>query len=105
MFLMHLISGKKQEQRRYKQLKKIINSKIVEKTKKAHKCFGCGREFAAGSSMESYAMRINGVMTRKYFCVSCHKILNTKREELIEKMEYGSLLMQALLIEGKRGNK
>lgn len=105
MSLMRLISGKKQEERRYNQLKKIINSKIVEKTKKPHKCYGCGREFAAGSSMESCAMRINGIMTRKYFCVSCHRILNTKREEFIEKMEYGSLLRQALLLEGKRDNK
>lgn len=84
-------------------MKKIINSKIVAKTKKAHKCYGCGREFSVGSSMESCAMRINGVMTRKYFCISCHRILNTKREEFINKMEYGSLLRQALLLEGKRG--
>ena len=55
--------------------------------------------------MESCAMRINGIMTRKYFCVSCHRILNTKREEFIEKMEYGSLLRQALLLEGERGNR
>lgn len=81
--------------------KQIISSNIVN-IRSEQNCYGCGRKFPKGSSMESMACKINNHMCRKYFCTSCHKIMNKKPRDYFDKMSYGELLLNALLIEGKR---
>lgn len=62
-------------------MSRLISYKIV-KTRKPHFCFGCAREFPAGTSME-YDTVVDGEIFNIYICSTCQEIINH--------MEYGDL--------------
>ena len=53
----------------------IIGSKIV-KTRKPHKCWGCCKEFSAGTRMEVVVSVDGGHMIRAYWCEECKRVSN-----------------------------
>ena len=77
--------------------RKILNQKFV-KTNVDHKCFGCGRHFFKGTVMNSASCKLNGTISRKYFCEACHHEMSAKNLT-IDKFWYGDLLKSALLYE------
>ena len=83
-------------------VKKIINEKIVT-IRERHKCYGCGRDFDKGTTMNSASCKINGIMTRKHFCEGCHHTMTIKNIG-IDKFCYGDLLRDALSYEKNKLN-
>lgn len=57
-------------------MSKIIASKYV-KTRKAHKCFGCAREFPAGSILKREAVEYDGTVFTAYMCPTCEDYLDS----------------------------
>ena len=82
--------------------RKILNSKVVT-TRDDHFCYGCGRKFVRGASMSSASCRINGTISRKYFCESCQHTI-TKNALDISDFYYGELLLKSLAYEKSKGN-
>lgn len=84
--------------------RKIVREKIVT-TKKDHKCHGCGRFFAKGSTMNSAVCKFNKrSISRKYFCESCHHTMVTKNIT-VDSFWYGDLLCEAIKYEKFKRNK
>ena len=57
-----------------------IRSKDV-KTRKAHHCWGCGREFPAGSQLEANVCVDDGKASTSYWCPVCIAIIGGDWEE------------------------
>lgn len=80
--------------------KKIISEQIVT-TRNDHKCYGCGRNFTKGSSMNSAVCKINGNVSRRYFCEACHHTMVTTNKT-IDQFCYGDLLRESLTYEKQK---
>lgn len=70
----------------------ILSSKLV-KTRKPHKCTGCGRTFPAESSMFRVATADSGTAFTDYVCTTCSIVMH---ENDIEDYGEGDLLEYAL---------
>ena len=82
--------------------RKILNSKVVT-TRDDHFCYGGGRKFVRGASMSSASCRINGTISRKYFCESCQHTI-TKNALDISDFYYGELLLKSITYEKSKDN-
>ena len=51
-----------------------LRSKVVT-TRKAHRCFGCGEEWPAGSQMHAEVTRGDGRVYTLYLCDECHAVV------------------------------
>ena len=79
-----------------------LTQKLV-KTRKPHTCFGCGRRYPAGSTMEFAAIADGGTVNNSYLCETCVQVVN----EISSKsgyFEYGfsELREFALFLESER---
>ena len=45
------------------------------KTRKSHKCWGCGKEYPAGSQMISAAYADEGTVSGGYWCETCQEYM------------------------------
>ena len=81
----------------------VISNRIVT-TRQPHKCYGCGRGFAKGTIMDSKVVKFNGIVSRKYFCESCHHEMITKNIT-VDKFWYGELLRDALRYEKSKKHR
>lgn len=82
-------------------MRKIINEQIV-KVRKEQPCYGCGRKFSSGSSMNSCFASINKIPKRIYFCKSCNHVMMKYNLDLPD-FWYGELFKDALEYEKKQG--
>ena len=53
----------------------ILLQKYVT-TRKPHECWGCGRKFQKGSSLQYVKAVDNGVISGVYWCEVCQHVLN-----------------------------
>lgn len=77
-------------------MSKVIGQKIV-KTRKDHVCFGCGRNFPSGTSMERSCV-IDGSLWTCYLCPTCQEITSLMKYE--DEYGFGDLREYALDKEG-----
>lgn len=79
----------------------VIGRRII-KTRKPHICFGCGREFPSGSTMERSCV-VDGTLWTCYLCATCQVVSS----ELSWGDEYGfgDLRERALEIEALKGGE
>lgn len=70
----------------------VLGRKIVL-TRKPHICFGCGREFPKGTSMEKGCVVDGGAWTC-YLCQTCIDIVSKMRYD--DEFGYGDLREEAL---------
>ena len=69
-----------------------LTSKIV-KTRKPHKCWGCAKEYPAGTKMKYCESVDQGEFTNTYWCDSCEKIRGKLESwEQSEGFAFGELL-------------
>lgn len=78
-----------------------LNPHMV-KTRKSHVCFGCGREFPAGTKMERSGVADGGVWTC-YLCETCLSI--TQKMKYGDEFGHGDLREEALEIEAVLGGE
>ena len=69
------------------------------KTRKAHRCFGCGRSFPPGTEMEVTAVAEDGFVWSCYLCDTCREVARNLDPD--ESFGPGDLLEDALELEGK----
>ena len=76
----------------------VLSIKEV-KTRKSHRCYGCGRSFPPGTVMEVSAVAEDGTVWCCYMCNTCREI--EKSLDPDESFGWGDLLQDALELEGK----
>ena len=68
-----------------------LTLKIV-KTRKPHKCWGCGKEYPAGTRMKYSVTVDQGDFNSSYWCDSCEEILSKlKSLEYEDGLAFGEL--------------
>ena len=73
------------------------------KTRKAHRCFGCGRLFPKGAIMEFSVFADNGTLNNCYLCQTCLDVLDERRD--ISEFCFGELMEDALELEREKGEE
>ena len=80
-------------------MSEVISTKVV-KTRKPHVCFGCGREFPAGTEMrKDFVVDVKAFSC--YLCETCEKI--TYKMDYDDEFGYGELREEALELERLEG--
>jgi hypothetical protein len=59
----------------------VIAQKIV-KTRKEHRCWGCGTSYPAGTEMEHIVSVVEDTFGRAYYCKICVKVMEEHRKEI-----------------------
>ena len=78
-------------------MSEILSSKIV-KTRTAHNCFGCAREFPIGTKMLKEGVLDSNKVFSCYLCETCQTIVGNMRYN--DEFGYGDLKEEALETEG-----
>ena len=65
----------------------IISSKLL-KTRKAHQCWGCTKEFPTGSMLWCCVSK-DGEIIRTYWCETCQNV-EYDPEDFIDGIEFGA---------------
>lgn len=81
----------------------ILSTKMV-KTRKPHRCFGCAREFPAGTEMRFDVCVDDGIFNC-YLCKTCVDVVQDYGNELDDGFCFGDLRDDALEMEKRRNNK
>lgn len=72
----------------------VISAKWV-KTRKPHRCFGCAREFPAGSEMR-FDVYVDDRISNAYLCETCIEVIQEYGNDLGFEFCYGDLKDDAL---------
>lgn len=80
-------------------MSEVIGRRIV-KTRKPHVCFGCGREFLSGSTMERSCV-VDGILWTCYLCTTCQEA--SSELGWGDDYGFGDLRERALEIEALKG--
>lgn len=79
-----------------------LTQKFV-KTRKPHTCFGCGRRYPAGSTMEFAAIADGGTVNNSYLCITCVDIVDQiSSESGYFEYGFGELRDDAISLESER---
>lgn len=80
----------------------VLTQKLV-KTRKPHTCFGCGRTFPAGASMEFSTIADGGMVNNSYLCRTCIDVVDQiSSESGYFEYGFGELREDALSLESER---
>lgn len=79
-----------------------LTQKLV-KTRKPHTCFGCGRRYPAGTTMEFAAIADGGTVNNSYLCETCMEVVaEISNESGYFEYCFGDLQENALSLEAER---
>jgi len=80
----------------------VLTQKLV-KTRKPHTCFGCGRTFPTGTSMEFSTIADGGTVNNSYLCGTCIDVVDQiSSESGYFEYGFGELREDALSLESER---
>jgi hypothetical protein len=79
-----------------------LTQKLV-KTRKPHTCFGCGRTFPAGTSMEFSTVADGGTVNNSYLCETCVDVVDQiSSESGYFEYGFGELRDDSISLESER---
>jgi hypothetical protein len=80
----------------------VLTQKLV-KTRKPHTCFGCGRAFPAGTSMEFSTIADDGTVNNSYLCKTCVDVVDQISSEYgYFEYGFGELRDDSISLESER---
>ena len=66
---------------------KVLNTKLVLKTRKVHECYDCGKKCDKSSKMINTVFSYDGKLTSVYKCYQCkNRIMNKDSMERLEEI-------------------